>query len=151
MPIGFILYGVFLILIGMNMRGLLFKFRKLILFLSVLFVVFSYLFDYVLVRNVYINHWQLIGIFCLVLYFICLKSNVLIRYLLVGLILMFIDVRLQVDNFSYGIFDLSILFDSFIVYYVLNFVFDKIANGYFDRRLCFEKKCYICFDYGCYY
>lgn len=143
MPIGFIVSGVILILILFNRLGLNSQFEKLFAILAISVFMYSYFFDYLYVGDIYFNILQIISFILFLIYLIHSRKFLCIRFLFIGIVILLIDIKLQINCFTFAIFDMSILFDSFIVFYVLNLIFDKFYNFYCRR--CYVEK--ICFNH----
>ena len=124
MPIAFVINGVNLILLFANN-----KLHKTNLFFSFYLILslISFMIDTILLNSVYVNILEILSIIFLFLFLIKIKSDLIIRYLIITIIILFIVLKLEINEFSYGVLYLSKVFDAYIILYVCAILFDNFS------------------------
>jgi len=139
MPIVFIMYGVLLILITMKVVVLNSKFNKMLMINFSIIFLMSFFYKFIYLNGVYLNLLQIISSVILFVYLIYNKKIVYIKSLLLCLIVLIINLKMELNNYTYATFDMRLLFDCCLIVFLIDIILDNL----FSYRYIFGGKFYV--------
>ena len=143
MPISFILSGLLLLHLLSDIRSFKISMSKILLYLFLFFYLFSFFNDSILIGKVYYNLFQLLSFLFLLLFVIKNKMYLLMRFIIFTIICISISVRMDIDNFTFAVFDISILVTVVYLFVLFSFAFNVyLKRGKYDKENYYASNAY---------
>ena len=135
MPISFILSGLLLLHLLSDIRSFKISISRSLLYLFLIFYLIGFFYDSILIGKVYYNLFQLLSLLFLLLFVIKNKMHLLMRFIIFAIFCISISVRMDIDNFTFAVFDIDILVSAVYLFVLFGFAF----NVYSKRRKYVKK------------
>ena len=138
MSIVFILYGIFVILIMSKCILIKNKFIRILTIISVFIFLISFFTNFKIVNNVYYNSFQIISFVVLFAVLICSRQTLYVLMSVLSLMLVVINLKIELNNFTFGVFDLGIFFEAHLIMFLIS----KIVSLLYLCRMNWDGNLY---------
>lgn len=143
MPISFILSGLLLLYLLYITKSLKISISRSCLFLFLILYLISFFTDSLLIGKVYYNIVQLFSLLFLIIFVLKNKIYLLIRFIITAAICLCISVRLEIDNFTFAIFDIDVLVNGVYLFMLLYFLLNNfVKRSVYVKTNCFDSVAY---------
>ena len=132
MSIVFIMYGLLFIFIITKSIILNNYLARRLIILSLLFFLISYFSSSQTFDNMYFNSLQIFSLILLTIVLLIFRKFLYIQMFVLSLMLVFINLKFELNNYTFGVLDFEIVFKGLLILFLINSIFNISRKSYLN-------------------